>query len=109
MRALSPEEARRFLETARGDPLEALYVLAITTGMRRGELLALRWRDVDLQEGTLSVTGTLQRVGEELAIREPKTASSRRSIELTSQAVDALARHRARSGRAAPGRRRPLA
>jgi integrase len=95
MRALSPEEARRFLEAARGDPLEALYVLAITTGMRRGELLALRWRDVDVQGATLSVTGTLQRVGDRLEIREPKTGSSRRSIELTAQAVEALDGHRA--------------
>jgi integrase len=48
MRTLSPEETRRLLETAHGDKLEALYVLAITTGMRQGELLGLKWQDIDL-------------------------------------------------------------
>src|SRR5439155_16658647 len=47
MRALSPDEARRFLVAAAADPLEPLWVLAIATGMRQGELLGLRWRDVD--------------------------------------------------------------
>ena len=45
---VSPEETRHFLEAARGDRLEALYVLAVTTGMRQGELLGLKWQDVDL-------------------------------------------------------------
>jgi integrase len=61
MTTLSPQEARAFLEAAQGDRLEALYVLALTTGMRQGELLALRWRDVDLEAGTLQVRATLQR------------------------------------------------
>ncbi|MGH8903791.1 MAG: tyrosine-type recombinase/integrase [Egibacteraceae bacterium] len=47
---LSAEEARRLLEAAKGDRLEALYVVALTTGLRRGELLGLRWSDVDLGE-----------------------------------------------------------
>ncbi len=55
---LSPEQARAFLSAARGDRLEALYVLAIHTGMRQGELLALRWDDVDLDAGVLRVRGT---------------------------------------------------
>ena len=46
---LSPEEARELLDAASGDRLEALYSLAVTTGMRQGELLALRWSDVDLE------------------------------------------------------------
>ena len=48
MHPLSPNEARAFLEAARGERFEALYVLGITTGLRRGELLGLRWKDVDL-------------------------------------------------------------
>ena len=48
MHPLSAKEARRLLDAARGDRLEALYVLAVTTGMRRGELLGLKWDDVDL-------------------------------------------------------------
>lgn len=83
MRTLSPKQARHFLVTARGDRFEALWVLALTTGMRQGELLALRWRDVDLAGGSLAVTGTLQRVpGQGLTITEPKTLRSRRRILL---------------------------
>ncbi|HEY2705025.1 MAG TPA: tyrosine-type recombinase/integrase [Candidatus Dormibacteraeota bacterium] len=77
---LDPDQARAFLEAARGDRLEALYVLAVTTGMREGELLALRWADVDLSAGVVSVRGT-------------KTAGSRRQVALTNLAVAAL-RHR---------------
>ncbi|MEK7859889.1 MAG: tyrosine-type recombinase/integrase, partial [Chloroflexota bacterium] len=50
---LSEEQARKLLEAAEADRLGALYVLALTTGMRRGEILALRWRDVDLERGDL--------------------------------------------------------
>lgn len=93
MSALSPEEARAFLEAASGDRLEALYVVALTSGLRLGELLALRWRDVDLQAGMLQVTGTLQRTGAGLVIAEPKTVRSRRHVALTATAVEALRRH----------------
>ena len=81
MRTLSPEEARRFLDAAAGDRLEALYVLALTTGMRQGELFRLRWQDVDLEGRTLSVRG------------ETKTAKSRRQVQLSDTAVAALRRH----------------
>jgi integrase len=64
MRPLSPEEARRLLEASRGDGLEALYVLAVHTGMRQGELLALKWEDVDLNEGVVRVRRTLARSGD---------------------------------------------
>jgi integrase len=50
---LDQEEARRLLTAACGDRLEALYVLALNTGMRQGELLALKWEDVDLERGVL--------------------------------------------------------
>jgi integrase len=72
-----------------------LCVLAITTGMREGELLALRWRYVDLDRGVLAVMGTAQRLRSEgLVIRETKTARSRRQVVLSSTAVAALGRHR---------------
>ena len=54
---------RRLLAAARGDRLEALYVLALTTGMRQGELLGLRWRDLDLENARLSVRRTLAKGG----------------------------------------------
>ena len=59
VRPLSPEQARTLLEVVKGDRLEALYMLAITTGMRQGELLGLKWEDVDFEAGTLQVRRTL--------------------------------------------------
>ena len=93
MRPLSPSEARAFLDAARGERFEALYVLAVTTGMRQGELLALRWQDVDLEDATISVRRTLTRDGGRVIIGEPKTRKSRRLIRLTSQATGVLRRH----------------
>ena len=93
MRTLSAEEARRFLEAARGDRLEALYMLAVTTGMRQGELLALKWQDVNLQSGTLSVRRTITKNGGRLLLGEPKTKKSRRTIQLTESVVGALREH----------------
>ena len=90
---LTAVQARRLLLAAQGDPLEALYVLAVTTGMRRGEVLALHWADVDLDRCQLAVTGTLQRLNGRLVIAEPKTARSRRSVTLEAHAVEALRRH----------------
>jgi len=93
MRPLSPAEARRLLDAADGERFEALYVLAVTTGMRQGELLALKWQDVDLENATISVRRTLTRDGGRVTIGEPKTRKSRRLIRLTSQATGALRRH----------------
>src|ERR687885_1253717 len=91
--ALSAAETRRLLEAADGDRLEALYVLAVHTGMRQGELLALRWQDVDMENAVVSVRRTVTRSGGRVAFGEPKTKKSRRSIRLTPQAVEALRRH----------------
>jgi integrase len=77
---LSPDQARVLLEAARGDRLEALYVLAVHTGMRQGELLALKWEHVDLDAGVLRVRGT-------------KTARSRRTVKVFQTALDALTSH----------------
>jgi integrase len=93
MVALSADETRRLLEAAGGDRLKALYVLAVHTGMRQGELLALRWQDVDLENAVVSVRRTLTRNGGKVEFGEPKTNKSRRSICLTPQAVDALRSH----------------
>jgi integrase len=93
IRALSAAETRRLLEAAGVDRLEALYVLAVHTGMRQGELLALRWQDVDMESAVVSVRRTLTRSGGRVAFGEPKTKKSRRSIRLTPQAVEALRSH----------------
>ena len=98
MRPLSADEVRRLLDTAKGDRLEALYVLAIHPGMRRGELLGLKWSDVDLEGGTVSVRRTLTRTdnGKGVALGDPKTKRSRRTVRLTREATEALRQHLAR-------------
>lgn len=90
IRALSADEARRMLESAVGNRLEALYVLAVHTGMRQGELLALRWQDVDMENAAVSIKRSLTRSGGRVVFGEPKTKKSRRSIRLTRKAVVAL-------------------
>lgn len=95
MRALSPDDARLVLVTAADDPFEAMWRLAITCGLRLGELLALRWSEVDLDSGTLSVVATLEQWQDGVAvIAEPKTHRSRRQVLLGAAIVDALRRHR---------------
>jgi len=91
--SLTQEEARRLLEAACGDRLEALYVLALSTGMRQGELLALKWDDVDLERGVLGVRRTLSRTDKAYVLGELKTKTSRRTIRLTVGAVQALRDH----------------
>ena len=95
-RSLTPDEARAFLAVIAGDRLEALFVVALTTGLRRGELLGLRWEDVELGERTLRVRRAVQRSGGELRFVEPKTHRSRRSLPLPLLAADSLELHRAR-------------
>jgi integrase len=73
-----------------------MYVLALTTGMRQGELLGLQWADVDLERAEFRVNRALQRYGGQLQLIEPKTAKSRRTGSLTASAVGVLQAHRAR-------------
>ncbi|TCJ16918.1 site-specific integrase [Rubrobacter taiwanensis] len=98
MHPLSADEARRLLEAARGDRFEALYVLAVYTGMRCGELLGLKWEDIDLDNHTIRVRRTLTRTenGKKLSLGEPKTKKSRRTVKLYARVVEVLKRHRAR-------------
>jgi integrase len=60
MTTFTPEQVQIFLRAIKGDPLEAFYVLAITTGIRRGEALALHWKDVDLDNRRIHIRYTLQ-------------------------------------------------
>jgi integrase len=93
---LDQEEARRLLTAACGDRLEALYVLALNTGMRQGELLALKWEDVDLERSVLRVRRTLSRTDNAYVVGEPKTKKSRRTIRFTAGAAMALKVHLSR-------------
>lgn len=92
----SPEQALRLLEAIRGDRLEALYTVALAIGLRQGEALGLRWQDVNLDAGTLSVCVALQRVDGTLQLVELKTERSRRSLVLPEVAITALRLHYAR-------------
>jgi integrase len=95
MHPLTPEQAKLLLQVAHetGDRLEALYVLAIHTGLRQGELLGLKWDDVDLEDGSLQVRRTLTITKNGPVFTFPKTASSRRSVKLNSKATEALRSH----------------
>ena len=92
---LNREQARVFLEAAKGDRLEVLYLLAIHTGLRQGELLGLKWADVDLDRGTLQVQRTLSAAKDGPTFTTPKTNKGR-SVRLTMQAIQALRDHRKR-------------
>ncbi len=98
IRPLTAEEANRLLKAARfpDERLETLYVLAIHTGLRQGELLALKWDDLDLEGGTLRVRRTLTYAGGKHSLAEPKTKKSRRVVRLTTMAVASLRDHLAR-------------
>lgn len=93
MRTLSRDQVRGLLSAASGDRLEALYVLAIHTGMRQGELLALKWANIDLEAATVSVRRTLTKSGTALLTGDTKTGKSRRTISLTERSVTALREH----------------
>lgn len=101
---LSPAGARSLLAAASGDRFEALFVVALTCGLRQGEVLGLKWPDVDLEARTLRVNRQVQRLGRDgstgkLAFSEPKNAS-RRTVPLTPIAVEALRRHGKRQAEA---------
>lgn len=95
VKPFTPEQARKFLEAAREDRLEGLYAVAML-GLRQGEILGLRWTDLDLAAGTLAVQQALQRVGGKLSTVETKTDRSRRSVRLPQVTTTALIRHQMR-------------
>lgn len=93
IQTMNESEAQRFLAAAVDSRFAALYVLALTTGMREGELLGLRWQDVYLEEAYLQVRMAVQEAEKGYILAEPKTAYSRRRISLTATAVEALRIH----------------
>ncbi len=98
---LTVEQIRKLLEVTKGHPSEALIKLAIATGLRRGELMALKWQDIDLTTGVLQVQRNLVRVpsklpGKGFVESETKTKKSRRSVVVAPFALEALREHRSR-------------
>ena len=97
---LTIEQAKKLLDAAQSHRLEALLTVAITTGMRRGELLALRWEDIHFETKSLQVKHTVSYInpdGRYMFIEtEPKTASGTRNIMLPTFVIDLLKQHRTR-------------
>lgn len=96
IRPFNPDEAKQFLTSIRGDRLEALYSVALTMGLRQGEALGLRWRDIDLAMGYLYIKKQLQRIDGEFQFVEPKTPRSRRTLALPASIVTSLREHKDR-------------
>ncbi|KYH31125.1 site-specific integrase [Neomoorella mulderi] len=103
MRVLSPEEQNRLLEALESHRLYAAFLLDMATGLRRGELLGLKWEDIDLKQGLIHVKRTLVRVKAEngpvktaLVFQEPKTAHGRRTIPIPESILPELKAHKKR-------------
>jgi len=98
---LTVEQAKKLLEVARGSRLDVLLLVAVTTAMRRGELVALHWSDVDLEKGVLQVRHTLAWMrGKGFVEGEPKSKAGRRKVMLSSVVIRALKEHQMRQEQA---------
>ena len=93
-KSLTVDEVRRLLAAASGHRLYPLYVVAATMGLRRGELLGIRWEDVDLANGTLSIEKTVQRAGGHLRLQDTKTEGSEAVLPLPEWTWLTLLEHR---------------
>jgi integrase len=96
MRTWAADQVRQFLAHVRNDRYFMAWYLAATTGLRRGELLGLKWRDVDLEGGRLQIRQTLVATGNRIYWSEPKTKGSRRMVAIPEDAVLLLRGHAAR-------------
>ena len=94
-RTMTPEQARRFLEACKGHRLGAAYSLALTLGLRRGEIIGLKWSDIDLKDGVVSLSIRRQLVRDRTGVHlsDLKTKGSRRTLHLSTPLVDLLEKH----------------
>lgn len=99
MRTLAPDEAKALLAIVRPTRMFSPVFLALATGLRRGELLALRWSDIDLDGASLTVRQSLETTKAGLRFKEPKTKRGRRTIALSSAVVEELRSHKAAQAR----------
>jgi len=90
LRTWNREDVRRFLDAATSDVYAPLWEIALATGMRRGELLGLRWQDVDLTRGTLTIQQAVTLLNDKAIIQQPKSAASRRTVRLPAHCIAAL-------------------
>jgi integrase len=96
MQPMTLEQAKSFLTACKGHRLEALFTVALSLGLRKGEALGLRWEDVDWQGQQLRIRKSLQRVNGKLELVDLKTESSLRTLPLTSELISTLKEHRKR-------------
>ena len=96
IRPLDPAQARAFLQSVRGNRLEALFSVALALGLRQGEALGLQWEDVDVARGVLRIRNQLQRIDGRLTLVEPKTERSRRTLVLPPTILENLREHEKR-------------
>ena len=93
IKILDKNEITTLIKAAKGVGLYVPVLVAVTTGMRRGELLALRWSDIDLKAMSLTVNQSLERIKGRFEFKSPKTKTSRRTITLPAITVEALREH----------------
>ena len=93
---LNQEQAQQLLAVVKGHRLEVLYRIALGLGLRKGEILGLRWKDVDLEAATIQITGTLQRQHGRLERSPTKTEASVRTIALPPGLLEMLRQHKQR-------------
>ncbi|HEX6969657.1 MAG TPA: tyrosine-type recombinase/integrase [Micromonosporaceae bacterium] len=98
-KGLTITQAQRLLETVKPTRWHTLYLMALMLGLRRGELLGLRWSDIDLDNATLTVRHNLVRAAGQLRLQAPKTRRSRRTLPLPPQVTTALRAHRTRQAK----------
>jgi integrase len=96
MHTLTDEQAARLLATASATRLYVPVVLALATGLRRGELLALRWQDIDLTTGIIQVVRSLEQTNDGLRFKTPKTKRGKRPVVLPASVVEVLRNHKAK-------------
>ena len=94
IQVLDDQELAALFKQLEGKPLYMPVMLAASTGMRRGEVLAVRWRDIDLDKGTLQVAQVAELVARKVSLKEPKTERSRRSIAMPDRLVEELKAYR---------------
>jgi integrase len=90
------EQVRTFLEVSKGDRLEALFLVMLSMGLRKGEALGLRWQDTDLDAGIMRIQNSLQRIEKRLQLVELKTKRSRRTLPIPETIISTLRTHRIR-------------
>jgi integrase len=93
---MAVEQLRVFMGAVAGDRNECLYLTAALCGLRKGELMGLKWSDVDMEQGTLTVRLQAQRINGAMELVPPKTDTSRRTVNIPVLVVDAMKRHRVR-------------